>query len=94
MAYVKATSILPDKLISEIQKYVQGETIYIPKLETTHKKWGSRSGTRKLIDERNKAIKKAFMNGCKIDQLAKEYFLSVETIKKIIYTNNKESTDL
>lgn len=28
MAYVKATAILPEKLISEIQKYVQGKTIY------------------------------------------------------------------
>ncbi|MET3196144.1 hypothetical protein ABID96_003112 [Bacillus sp. OAE603] len=37
MTYIKATAILPEKLISEIQKYVQGETIYIPKPETTHK---------------------------------------------------------
>lgn len=41
MAYVKATAILPEKLISEIQKYVQGKTIYIPKPETSHQKWGA-----------------------------------------------------
>jgi hypothetical protein len=29
MKYVKANTILPKKLIVEIQKYVQGETIYI-----------------------------------------------------------------
>lgn len=86
MAYMKAAAILPDELISEIQKYVQGEMIYIPKPETTHKKWGSRSGTRKLIDERNKAIKSAFKNGRTIEQLAEDHFLSVETIKKIIYS--------
>ncbi|GGI10770.1 CD3324 family protein [Gottfriedia solisilvae] len=86
MTYLKATAILPEKLISEIQKYVQGETIYIPKPETTHKKWGSRSGTRKFIDERNIKIKKAYKAGTSIDQLADEYFLSIETIKKIIYT--------
>ncbi len=39
MAYVKATAILPEKLISEIQKYVQGKTIYIPKPESSHQKW-------------------------------------------------------
>ncbi|QHM14747.1 hypothetical protein C7M29_02449 [Bacillus subtilis] len=50
MAYVKATAILPEKLISEIQKYVQGKTIYIPKPESSHQKWGACSGTRKLID--------------------------------------------
>ncbi|WP_088042715.1 CD3324 family protein [Bacillus sp. EAC] len=86
MAYVKATAILPEKLIVEIQKYIQGETIYIPKLEKTHQKWGSRSGTRKLIDDRNKSIKTSFKNGITIDQLANDYYLSVETIKKIIYT--------
>jgi len=86
MAYVKATAILPEKLIVEIQKYIQGESIYIPKLEKTHQKWGSRSGTRKLIDDRNKSIKTSFKNGITIDQLAKDYYLSVETIKKIIYT--------
>lgn len=88
MAYVKATAILPEKLISEIQKYVQGETIYIPKPEPTRKKWGTGTGTRKLIDERNTAIKIAFNNGISIDQLADEYYLSTETIKKIVYTKS------
>lgn len=89
MAYVKATAILPEKLISEIQKYVQGEMIYIPRPEPTRKKWGTRSGTRKLIDERNAKMKKAFKNGQSIDQLADEYYLSVETVKKIVYTNKR-----
>ncbi|MEY9971170.1 hypothetical protein ABH966_001536 [Lysinibacillus sp. RC46] len=30
MAYKKASVILPKELLLEIQKYVQGETIYIP----------------------------------------------------------------
>ncbi|MFB6469087.1 CD3324 family protein [Cytobacillus sp. Hz8] len=86
MAYVKATAILPEKLISEIQKYVQGEMIYIPKPEPARKKWGTRSGIRKQIDERNSVMKRAFKNGRTIDQLAEEYYLSVETIKKIVYS--------
>lgn len=43
-------AILPKKLILEIQKYVQEETIYIPKSKTSHQRRGTRSGTRKLID--------------------------------------------
>ncbi|MFC3885813.1 CD3324 family protein [Bacillus songklensis] len=86
MKYVKATTILPEKLIIEIQKYVQGETIYIPKPKTTYQKWGTRSGGRKLIDDRNASIKNAFKSGRTIDQLAEEYFLSTETIKKIVYS--------
>ncbi|MGD8191383.1 CD3324 family protein [Brevibacillus ginsengisoli] len=88
MKYVNATTVLPENLIMEIQKYIQGETIYIPKPEATYQKWGARSGGRKLIDERNTAIKKSFKSGTSIDQLAEEYFLSVETIKKIVYSRS------
>jgi Mor family transcriptional regulator len=89
MKYVNASNILPEKLIAEIQKYVQGETLYIPKPEKTYRKWGSCSGARKSIDERNVSIKHAFTNGKSIDQLADEHFLSIETIKKIVYSNKK-----
>ncbi|MDN3018388.1 CD3324 family protein [Paenibacillus sp. BSR1-1] len=89
MKYVNASNILPEHLIAEIQKYVQGETLYIPKPETAYQKWGSCSGGRKLIDERNASIKRAFKSGRSIDQLAEEHFLSIETIKKIVYSRKK-----
>ncbi|GGE63870.1 CD3324 family protein [Priestia taiwanensis] len=85
MKYVNVNTVLPEALIAEIQQYVQGEMIYIPKKEDTHSKWGSRSGARQLLDERNDAIKEAFRNGRPIQQLADEYFLSIESIKKIVY---------
>ncbi|MEY8346884.1 CD3324 family protein [Bacillus cereus] len=88
MKYVKAATVLPESLIVEIQKYVQGETIYIPKQETAHYKWGTQSGGRKQIDARNREIKDAFKNGTSIFQLAEEYFLSAETIKKIVYSKS------
>jgi Mor family transcriptional regulator len=72
----------------EIQKYVQGETIYIPKPETTYRKWGTLSGGRKLLDKRNANIKSAFISGTSIQDLADEYFLSIETIKKIVYSKH------
>lgn len=86
MKYVKATAILPESLITEIQKYVQGETIYIPKPKAAYQKWGARSGGRKFIDDRNAAIRKAFRDGEPIQQLADEYYLSTETVKKIVYS--------
>ncbi|MCA0148419.1 MULTISPECIES: CD3324 family protein [Rossellomorea] len=85
MKYVKAESVLPQSLVKEIQKYVQGETLYIPKPKAEHRKWGSRSGSRRIIDERNANIKAAFSNGKPIQELACEYYLSSETIKKIVY---------
>jgi hypothetical protein len=85
MKYVKAEAILPENLLKEIQRYVQGETIYIPKPKKAYRKWGTHSGTRALIDERNACIQDAFKNGKTIDQLAFDYHLSCETIKKIVY---------
>ena len=86
MKFVKANTILPKELLAEIQKYVQGEIIYIPKPEKTYQKWGTRSGGRKLIDDRNTSIRNAFKNGRSIHQLGEEYYLSIETIKKIVYS--------
>ncbi|MFJ5772187.1 CD3324 family protein [Psychrobacillus sp. NPDC093180] len=86
MTYVKATSVLPEELVREIQKYIQGETIYIPKPDKSYKKWGTLSGERQRIDDRNYSIKQAYKSGTAMAQLAEEFFLSVETIKKIIYT--------
>ncbi|OBZ19317.1 hypothetical protein A8L34_07345 [Bacillus sp. FJAT-27264] len=90
MKYINAAKVLPEKLIMEIQKYVQGETLYIPKPETEYKHWGSQSGGRRLLDERNVAIRAAFKNGSSIEQLAEEYFLSIETIKKIVYSHKSK----
>lgn len=86
MTYIKATSVLPEELVKEIQKYIQGETIYIPKPGKSYKQWGTLSGERKRIDERNNSLKDAFKSGVSKEQLAKEYYLSIETIKKIVYT--------
>lgn len=89
MKYINATKVLPEKLIVEIQKYIQGETLYIPKQETEYRKWGSSSGGRQLLDRRNADIRKSFANGCSIQQLANEYYLSTETIKKIVYSHKR-----
>lgn len=89
MKYINAQKVLPEKLIVEIQKYVQGETLYIPKPENNYQKWGTSSGSRKRLDERNASIREAFVKGALIEQLAQEYYLSVETIKKIVYSHKK-----
>ncbi|WP_257348540.1 CD3324 family protein [Pseudalkalibacillus decolorationis] len=86
MSYVKASTILPEELLIELQKYVQGETIYVPKSKSNYQKWGTRSGGRQKIVDRNTHIKNNFNNGKTIDQLADVYFLSTETIKKIVYS--------
>ena len=42
-----------------------------------------------MIDERNERIKNLFEKGTSIEELAREYFLSAETIKKIVYKKQR-----
>jgi Mor family transcriptional regulator len=85
MTYKNADSILPEHLLVEIQKYIQGEYIYIPNLTGSRKKWGEKSGGRELLHQRNKQIQKSFQTGTSIEQLSADYYLSIESIKKIVY---------
>jgi hypothetical protein len=87
--YVKAETLLPNSLIEEIQKYIQGEYIYIPSQGTCRKKWGEKTGNRDYILNRNRTIRLKYESGYTIMALAEEFFLSVESIKKIIYAKNK-----
>jgi Mor family transcriptional regulator len=87
MKYLKANAVLPEELLMEIQKYVQGETIYIPKIGTT-RKWGAKSGSRRFFESRNTSIRTGFKQGRTIQELSDEYFLSMETIKKIVYVKH------
>ena len=71
--------------MQEIQKYSSGELIYIPQSDE-RKDWGSKSGARSYYAERNSEIrKKHLMAGKKIEELAEEYGLSRDTIRRILY---------
>ncbi|MFK3987915.1 CD3324 family protein [Exiguobacterium mexicanum] len=87
MKYVNAQHILPEKLLQEVQRYVQGETLYVPRTVQEKKRWGTVSGGKKLLEKRNEAIRISFAKGTGVNQLADEYHLSVSTIRKIIYTS-------
>jgi Mor family transcriptional regulator len=85
MNYKNAKKILPKKLYDEVQKYIQGEYLYVPRADGSKKAWGSKSGYRHELTIRNDKIRKAFHEGTSIDELAVYYCLSVSMIKKIIY---------
>jgi hypothetical protein len=82
--YRKASDILPDNLLREIQKYTEGEVIYIPKSKA-RKKWGENSGARIFFLQRNEEIRSKYFHKVSIEELADEYLLSYETVRKIIY---------
>ena len=84
MKYINAAEILPEKLLREIQTYIDGDVLYIPKT-SAKKEWGSVSGSREFYQKRNKEIQLLFKNGYSIEELSKRYGLASSTLKKIIY---------
>jgi len=86
MKYQNADVIFPASLLAEMQKYVQDGIIYIPKAKENRKKWGENTGYRKYVEERNSIIRSKFQTTDNIHNLADEYNLSVETVKKIVYS--------
>lgn len=90
MSQLNGKDIFPERLLKQIQKYVAGESVYIPAREK-RKSWGETSGYKRYILERNMEIKNKFKNGVSIDSLSDEYFLSTESIKRIVYSKKEES---
>ena len=84
MKYKNAQDILPDQLLKELQKYVSGETIYVPNVQS-RKQWGESSGARSYYRQRNEEIREKFRSGATIDDLANDYALSTDSIRKIVY---------
>ena len=84
MKYLNAADILPEHLLKELQMYVDGEILYIPKA-SSKKEWGAANGSRKFYQERNKEIQRLFQSGSSVDTLANQYGLAYNTIKKIVY---------
>ncbi|MDC7218807.1 MAG: CD3324 family protein [Spirochaetales bacterium] len=85
MSYLKAEECLPVELVKEIQKYIQGSQIYIPRIEQTRLSWGEKNGTREKIRARNEEIRQLKKEGWTINSLADEYHLSPDSIRKILY---------
>lgn len=84
MNYKKGSEILPARLLEEIQKYVEGSLIYIPK-KSDRAGWGYVSGTRQMIDRRNIKMVGLFESGKTIQELKDIFHLEEDTIKKIVY---------
>lgn len=84
MKYINAAEILPERLLKELQTYIDGEVVYIPK-SSIRKEWGAANGSRTFYQERNREIRKLYREGSSIDMLMKRYGLAYSTIQKIIY---------
>ncbi len=84
MGYIHALEILPEALMQEIQKYVDGQVIYIPKTESKRCKWGAKTGAKVYFKERNLEIYNRYKNGATVFDLSEKYFLTPKSIQRII----------
>ena len=89
MNYQNASQVLPEEVINIIQEYIQGEFLYIPKREESKKRWGDDSGIKKELRRRNMEIYEKHINGIKVHELARIYFLSEKSIQRILLSEKR-----
>lgn len=85
MNYENAGDLLPEELLKEVKKYAAGKLLYVP-LDQEKKAWGEASGYRQVLVRRNQIIYNKYLHGTSISELSKEYYLSQETVKRIVYS--------
>ena len=85
MSYVNAEAVLPRKLVEEIQKYIDGQLIYIPRKNENTLSWGEKNGTKEKLANRNERIVNCYYSGQTIEELSKAYYLSEKRIQGIIH---------
>lgn len=84
MGYVRAEEVLPQDIINLIQRYVEGQNIYIPRKEGNKEAWGTKTNARYDLERRNLTIFEEYQNGKNICELADSYYLSEKSIQRII----------
>ncbi len=87
MKYKNANSILPTELIESIQKYVQGEYIYIPIKEKQEPSIPSEYSYE--LQKRNAHIYTNSLQGINNKQLSETYHLSESSIRRILINQRK-----
>jgi Mor family transcriptional regulator len=89
LKYVKAQNVLPEEIIKAIQEYVDGEFLYIPRKNDNQKAWGEQSGIRDILKVRNNEIFENYNQGITIRELSLMYYLSEQSIRRVIGQQNK-----
>ena len=86
IGYINAAELLPEDLLSEVRRYAEGMTIYIPRA-VGRREWGTRTGSRDALDSRNEAIRRDYGDGADVETLSERYCLCPDSIRKILRKN-------
>ncbi|MCM1253628.1 MAG: CD3324 family protein [Clostridium sp.] len=87
MGYMNADNVLPEYLVKKIQKYVDGQIIYILRKGENSLSWGEKSGARDKLAKRNREIVSRYYMGESVSDLSAAYYLSEKRIQGIIHTH-------
>ena len=89
MRYVKAGDILPEELLLELQRYVDGAYLYVPRKQENRLSWGERTHSKAETARRNREIYRRYLEGQCPAALAGDYFLTEKTVRRIILEERK-----
>ncbi|BCN30605.1 CD3324 family protein [Anaeromicropila herbilytica] len=84
MSYQKAINVLPIELVEQIQQYIDGEYVYIPRRDEKKKSWGTNTTIRSELRNRNESIFDDYQSGISVNSIADKYFLSEKSIQRIL----------
>ncbi len=92
MRYENARDVLSEALFREVQKCAAGKLLYIPVPPETRKDWGEVTGSRAVIAERNREIRRRYREGESPESLGEIYHLTPYTIRGIVYARKNKKT--
>jgi Mor family transcriptional regulator len=84
VSYIKAEEVLPEELIRQIQKYVDGVYIYIPRKPGARHPWGQKTDYKTELKIRNDRIRSDYAAGTSVAALSRRYHLSEKSIRRIL----------
>ena len=94
MKYVNAKDVLPKEIIKQLQDYVEGCYVYIPKKEDAIKSSDKKTEYRIELEKRNEHIYLKHLQNWSHGQIAKLYHLSLPSIRRIILEQRKKAGEL
>jgi len=89
MGYKNAAQVLPQALIEEIQRHIDGVYLYIPRKTENKRSWGEATNARLMLQVRNICIFQDHLSGKSVQELAQEYYLSCKSIQRVIAQQRK-----
>lgn len=89
MRYVRAKDILPAELLAQLQEYVDGAYLYVPRKQENRLAWGERTQSKEETAARNREIFRRAQAGEAVALLADAYFLTEKSVRRILLAERK-----